>query len=610
MCGIIGYVGDDEALPVLMNGLRRMEYRGYDSAGVAVVQNGHTKVLKRQGKLANLTAALETKKLAGHLGIGHTRWATHGAPSVLNAHPHQTGEITIVHNGIIENYAELKAELIAKHHRNIISDTDTEVLAHLIAVKSETHKPLEAAVLAALLEVEGTFGLLVLDEREPDKLVAARRGSPLLLGITDNAIFVASDATAIVSYTDRVVYMDDDEIAVCRGGQYEILDFEAQAKEHEEHQIKIELKAIEKAGYDHFLLKEIMEQPKTIQDILRGRLDASAGTSHLGGLNLDVSFYQNLTRFQIVACGTASYAGIVGKYLLERMTGIAVDVEVGSEFRYREPVLAPGTTLGILLSQSGETADTLASAQEMKRRGMHTLGLVNVVGSTLARDVDGGVYLHAGPEISVASTKAFTAQVIAEMLVGLQIGRARKLGAVEGKEIIAALEALPAQVQQILDKRGHIEAVAKKLAHHDNALYLGRDAMYPVALEGSLKLKETAYVHSEAYAAGEMKHGAVALIDEDFLVVFVIPKNDLYDKARSNLEEVRARHGQLLIVGTEGDESLNGFSDNVLTIPESSPWTQPILANIPLQLFAYYMAVARGADVDQPRNLAKSVTVE
>ena len=610
MCGIIGYIGEDSALPVLISGLRRMEYRGYDSAVVALLDGGHTTVLKRQGKLVNLATALEDHKLSGHVGIGHTRWATHGVPNELNAHPHQTGPITVVHNGIIENYAELKKELVAKHGRKVVSDTDTEVLAHLIAVKTETQSPLEAAVLAALLEVEGTFGLLVLDEREPDKIVAARRGSPLMLGISDDAIYIASDATAIISHTDRVVYMDDDEIAVCRAGEYEILDFEAQAKEHEEQQIKIEIKAIEKAGYDHFLLKEIMEQPKTIADILRGRLDATAGTSHLGGLNLDPDYYQNLTRFQIVACGTASYAGIVGKYLLEKMTGIAVDVEVGSEFRYREPVIAPSTTLGILVSQSGETADTLASAQEMKRRGMRTLGLVNVVGSTLARDVDGGVYLHAGPEISVASTKAFTAQVIAEMLVGLQIGRARKLSAVEGKEIIAALEALPGQVQQILDKRSDIQAIAKKLAHHDNALFLGRDAMYPVALEGSLKLKETAYVHSEAYAAGEMKHGAVALIDENFLVVFVIPKNDLYDKSRSNLEEVRARHGQLLLVGTEGDESLKGFSDNVMTIPESSPWTQAILANIPLQLFAYYMAVERGNDVDQPRNLAKSVTVE
>jgi glucosamine--fructose-6-phosphate aminotransferase (isomerizing) len=609
MCGIVGYTGHSNALPVLLNGLRRMEYRGYDSAGVALLDEGRTSVIKRQGKIANLAEAVESTTLTGHIGIGHTRWATHGVPNEVNAHPHQAGHITIVHNGIIENYSELKEELAAKHNRHFVSDTDTEVVAHLIDVERENNDSLEKAVLAALLLVEGTFGLLVLDDRDPDKIVAARRGSPLLIGIGQQSIFLASDATAIIGYTDRVVYLEDDEIAVCRPGEYEVLDFEAKAKEHEETQIKMELKAIEKAGYDHFLLKEIMEQPKTIADTLRGRLDPDAGSSHLGGLNLGQHYYDQLSRLLTVACGTAHYSALQGKYLIERLTGLAVDVEIASEFRYRDPVLSP-RTLGVVISQSGETADTLASLREMQRRGLRTLGLVNVVGSTLAREVDGGVYLHAGPEISVASTKAYTSMVLAQILVGLQIGRGRKLSAPEGKAVVKALEALPAQVQTVLDQREHIKKLAKKLAHFNDALYLGRDTLFPVALEGALKLKETAYIHAEGYAAGELKHGPIALIDEHMLVVFLHLKNDLYDKSRSNLEEIRARGGKLLIIGTEGDQSLSEFSEDVIYVPDANLYTQPLLANIPLQLLAYYIAVERGTDVDQPRNLAKSVTVE
>jgi glucosamine--fructose-6-phosphate aminotransferase (isomerizing) len=609
MCGIIGYVGRQDALPVLIGGLRRMEYRGYDSAGVAVADGSRVEVVKRKGKISNLGEALEDHTLHGHVGIGHTRWATHGEPNEVNAHPHQAGHITLVHNGIIENYSELRDMLIRQHGRTFKSETDTETLAHLIDVKRESDESLEAAVLSALLDVEGTFAVLVLDDREPDKVVAARRGSPLLLGIADDAIFLASDATAVIGHTDRVVYLDDDEIAICTPGKYDIIDFEAQQKQHDEHQIKLELAAIEKAGYDHFLLKEIMEQPKTIADILRGRLDHDAGTSHLGGLNTEPDYYQRMTRFLTVACGTARFAGLLGQYLLERMTGLPVDVEFASEFRYREPVVSEGT-LGLVITQSGETADTLASLREIKRRGVPTLGLVNVIGSSVAREVDGGVYLHAGPEISVASTKAFTAQVIAQILVGLQIGRSRKLSASEGQEIIEALEALPQQVQSILDNREQVRAIAKKFADAKNIMYLGRDALYPVALEGALKLTEISYIHTEAYPAGEMKHGPVALIDDELPIVFYHPKNALYDKSRSNLEETRARGGRLIIVGTEGDESLKEFSDDVIYIPDCSPYTQAILANIPMQLFAYYMAVERGTDVDQPRNLAKSVTVE
>ncbi len=608
MCGIIGYIGKDQALPVLINGLRRMEYRGYDSAGVAVINDGTTAVTKRSGKIANLATALDTRPLTGHTGIGHTRWATHGAPTELNAHPHQAGHVTIVHNGIIENYVALKATLTAAG-ATFASDTDTEVLARLIESETKTHKSLEAAVLAALLQVEGTFGLVVLDDRHPDTVVAARRGSPLLLGLTPEATYIASDATAIIGYTDRVVYLDDDEIAVCRPGSYAVIDFEAKAKEHEEVEIKLELAAIEKSGYDHFLLKEIMEQPRTIADTLRGRLDLENGTSHLGGLNLPPDYYQTISRFLTVACGTAYYSGLLGKLFIERMTGLPVDVEVASEFRYRNPVVVTNT-LGMVVSQSGETADTLASLREMKRRGISTLGLVNVVGSSVAREVDGGVYLHAGPEISVASTKAYTSQVLAQILVGLQIGRARSLSITEGKAIVQALQDLPAQVQSVLDQRDKIKAIAKKLAHLNSAMYLGRDTLFPVALEGALKLKECAYVHAEAYPAGELKHGPIALVDDNLLVVFLHPKTALYDKSQSSLEQIRARGGQLMIVGTEGDQSLTDFTDNVIYIPEANPYTLPLLANIPLQLFAYYVACERGTDVDQPRNLAKSVTVE
>jgi glucosamine--fructose-6-phosphate aminotransferase (isomerizing) len=608
MCGIIGYIGGGQTASIIMAGLKRMEYRGYDSAGIAVVNNGETTVIKRSGKIAELTEAVEKNAPIGNIGIGHTRWATHGAPNEINAHPHSYGPITIVHNGIIENYQSLKLSLEKQGHK-FLSETDSEVLAHLINIARTKSDSLEAAVIGSLVQLEGTFGLLVIDEREPDKMIAARRGSPLLLGITDNAIFAASDATAIIGYTDRVIYLEDDEVAVCQAGSYRVIDFHAQDLKHEEQRIELQIEAIEKGGHDHFLLKEIMEQPKTITDILRGRLDPTEGTSHLGGLNLGRAFYQELSRFLTVGCGTAYYAGLLGKYLLERMTSLPVDVEYGSEFRYREPVVAKNT-LGLIISQSGETADTLASLRELKRRNINTLGLVNVVGSSVAREVDGGVYLHAGPEISVASTKAFTAQVIAQLLVGLQVARSRSMGAVEGRDIVVALEALPNQVQQILDNRDDIKSLAKKLAHYNHAMYLGRDALFPVALEGAHKLKEVSYVHAEAYPSGEMKHGANALIDEKLLVVFLIPKNGLYDKSRSNLEEVAARDGNILVVATEGDKEVSKFTKDIIYIPESSTWTQPILANIPLQLLAYYIALERGTDVDQPRNLAKSVTVE
>jgi glucosamine--fructose-6-phosphate aminotransferase (isomerizing) len=609
MCGIIGYTGRSQALPVLLNGLRRMEYRGYDSAGVALLNDGHTKIVKRPGKIVNLSSALEAAKPTGTTGIGHTRWATHGAPNQINAHPHGVGRITIVHNGIIENYAELKHLLTTQHHRKFKTDTDTEVLAHLIAVEREAAESLEAAVLTSLLQVEGTFGLLVLDEREAGKIVAARRGSPLLLGVAKNATLIASDATAVIGQTNRVVYMEDDEIAVCTPGSYQVLDFEAKAKKHEVQQVNLELGAIEKSGYDHFLLKEIMEQPGTVTNVLRGRLVPDDGTSHLGGLNMLPDMLRRKKAISIVACGSAGYCGLLGKYLFERLTGLPTSYENGSEFRYRDPVIQPNT-LGIVISQSGETADTLASLREMKRRGVRTLGIINVVGSSIAREDDGGIYLHAGPEISVASTKVLTSMIIAEMLLALHIGRLRGLPLSTGQEVVAALQALPDQIDQVLIQAPHIKKLAKKFAKFDTAMFMGRDTLFPIALEGAIKLKEVSYVHAEAHAAGEMKHGPNALIDPELLVFFLLPMNPLYDKARSNLEEVRARHGRLLVLGTEGDDSLREFTEDLVWIPECSPWTQPILANIPQQLFAYYMAVERGTDVDQPRNLAKSVTVE
>lgn len=608
MCGIIGYIGDQKAAPILVGGLRRMEYRGYDSAGLALLEGKKIEVIKRLGKVAELAGALDSHDLKATTGIGHTRWATHGNPSQANAHPHTAGSVSIVHNGIVENYAQIRTALQATG-AEFASATDSEVLAHLIHAYIEEGKDLTEAVRMTLQRVEGTFGLAVMSSTEPDKIVAARRGSPLLIGIGENEMYIASDATAILGHTDKVVYLDDDQIAVCTADRYQVLDLGNRKHELEVHTIKMELAAIEKSGYDHFLMKEIMEQPKTVEDILRGRLDLANGTSHLGGLNIHDAKIRGIERFVTIGCGTAYYAGLLGKYLLERMTRIPVDVEYGSEFRYRDAALS-SNSLGMIISQSGETADSLASLQELKRRGIPTLGLINVVGSTIAREVDGGVYLHAGPEISVASTKAFTAQVVAQLLVGLQVGRARDLSLREGKEVVRALESLPGLIARTLELAPQIQALAKQYAHFDYSMYLGRDSLFPVALEGSHKLKEVSYIHAEAYPAGEMKHGANALIDAKLLVVFLALKSETYAKTISNIEEVRARAGRLLVIATVGDTEVATHAEQTVYVPEASPWIAPIVANIPLQLLAYYMAVERGTDVDQPRNLAKSVTVE
>ncbi|HEX7260083.1 MAG TPA: glutamine--fructose-6-phosphate transaminase (isomerizing), partial [Candidatus Saccharimonadia bacterium] len=462
MCGIIGYVGLKQAAPILLSGLRRMEYRGYDSAGIALLNNSAIEVIKRKGKIAELAAAVPDDA-AGSTGIGHTRWATHGNPSERNAHPHVAGKVALVHNGIIENYAELKEKLAGFGVKSYHSDTDTEVLAHLINHELSEGRKLPEAVRRSLSQVEGTFGLAVISADDPGVMVAARRGSPLLLGIGDDSMYIASDASAIIGHTDRVVYLEDDQVAVCRARDYRLFDLSRRTHQPSVTTLKLELAAIEKAGYDHFLLKEIMEQPTSVANALRGRLDLKGGTSHLGGLNVHDNFLRQQERFLIIGCGTAYYAGLVGKYLLERMTGIPVDVEVGSEFRYRDPALTPGT-LAILISQSGETADTMACLRELKRRGVPTLGLVNVVGSSIARGVDGGVYLHAGPEISVASTKAFTAQVVGQLMVGLQVGKARNLSLRTGREIVRALESLPDAVAEALKLAPQVEKLAKKYA--------------------------------------------------------------------------------------------------------------------------------------------------
>jgi len=577
MCGIIGYIGDKSAQPILLAGLARMEYRGYDSAGIATLGTGKLKVVKAKGKVAAL--AQKVGESTDVIGIGHTRWATHGEPSERNAHPHVAGNIAIVHNGIIENYKELKDEL-AQKGITFVSDTDSEVLAHLIY--SHYKGDLAKSVQQALRQVTGTFGLAVVSTEEPGKLVAARRGSPLLIGLSQTETFVASDPAALVGYVKDVIYLNDDELAVCAPGTAEVFDFDLHPKVQARETLQMELETIQKQGYDHFLLKEIMEQPSSVEAVLRGRLLPDQGTSHLGGLNLSGDQVRAIERIVIVGCGTAYYAGLLGKYLIESLTHIPVDVEVASEFRYRDPVLSKNS-VALIISQSGETADTLACVEELKRRGVHTLGLVNVVGSTIARTVDGGIYLHAGPEISVASTKAFTNQVVAQILFALHVARQRDLSLADGKEVVAALERLPRDIAAALKTNQNVAAATKNISHFKNAIYLGRNTLFPIALEGALKLKEVSYVHAEAYAAGEVKHGPIALIDPDMLVVFLLGKGALTDKAHSNLQEIKARGGTILMV-TDTDMA------DALHVATHSPWTAPLVMNIVLQLLAYHIA--------------------
>jgi glucosamine--fructose-6-phosphate aminotransferase (isomerizing) len=608
MCGIVGYVGTKKATPLLIEGLKRLEYRGYDSAGVAVVANGGLVVQKAAGKIATLESQLKGDVLSGTTGVGHTRWATHGAPTTKNAHPHTdcAGNVAVVHNGIIENSGALRTMLSERGHR-FVSETDTEVIAHLI--EQFFTDSLEEAVARACRELEGAYGIAVVSSREPGTIVAARQGSPLLVGVGQGEMFVASDPSAVLAHTRSVIYLDEGSMAVVRSEGCQLRDRESVPVTKEVSQIDWDLATIERGGFQHFMLKEICEQPESIRNTIRGRLLEEEGSARLSGLNLRDEDLARIERIVLTACGTSWHAALVGEYMLEEVARLPVEVEYASEFRYRNPIV-DDKTLVIVISQSGETADTLAAMREARRRGAGTLGIVNVVGSTIAREVDGGIYLHAGPEIGVASTKAFTSQIAALALFTLRLGRLRALSILQGRDIVKALRKLPEQLEQVLSRREEIEQLAERYVRATNVLYLGRGYNFPVALEGALKLKEISYIHAEGYPAAEMKHGPIALIDELMPVVFIAPRDGVHGKILSNIEEVRARGGRVIAVVTEGDTTVSPLVDHVITIPETMDMLTPILTSVPLQLLAYYVAVRRGCNVDQPRNLAKSVTVE
>ena len=610
MCGIVGYTGPRQAAQLLLDGLKRLEYRGYDSAGLALVRDGQIEVHKAPGKISVLEQELGSRPPLGTTGIAHTRWATHGAPNVVNAHPHTDcgGTVALVHNGIIENAGALRTALSKRGHV-FRSETDTEVLAHLIEEMLAKGVSLVEGVAGALHQVEGTYGIAVVSTREPDTIVAARLGSPLLVAIGSGENFVASDASAVLAHTRSVVYLDEGEIAVVRPGDYRILDLDAVEKEKAVTQVDWDLATIERGGYAHFMLKEIMEQPESLRNTLRGRLLEEEGTARLGGLNLSDEQLLQVNRIVLTACGTSWHAALIGEYMMEELARVPTEVEYASEFRYRNPIVDEHT-LVVVISQSGETADTLAALREAKRRGARTLGLVNVVGSTIAREVDGGIYLHAGPEIGVASTKAFTSQIAALALLTLAMGRLRALSILQGREVVRALRRLPDLVAQVLAKAPEVERIGERVMRANNVLYLGRGYNFPVALEGALKLKEISYVHAEGYPAAEMKHGPIALIDDLMPVMFVAPKDAVYQKILSNVEEVRARGGRVIAVVTEGDTGVAKLADQKIEVPETLDLLTPVLTVLPLQLLAYYIAVRRGCNVDQPRNLAKSVTVE
>jgi glutamine---fructose-6-phosphate transaminase (isomerizing) len=611
MCGIVGYIGPRPIVPILLEGLKRLEYRGYDSAGVSVVVGKSLQTKKIEGKLTNLERLVASNGDLGRkggVGIGHTRWATHGAPNTTNAHPHTDHEnrVALVHNGIIENYRVLKRQL---EEAGVVfsTDTDSEVLVQLIAHFFE--EDLEDAVRLALKRVEGTYGIAVIAYDEPDKIIVARNGSPLLIGIGEDANFIASDVAAILHHTRQVIYLDDHEMAVVERDRFRTTSLDNVHVEKEIEEIDWEIGAIEKQGYPHFMLKEIFEQPDTVFNAMRGRFDENAMTAHLGGLDMSDSALRNVERIVITACGTSWHAGLIGEYMLEEVARIPVEVEYASEFRYRNPIVKPNT-LAIAISQSGETMDTLWAMREAKMKGARALGICNVVGSTIARESDSGVYTHAGPEIGVASTKAFTAQVTVLAIMTLAFARVREMDRAHGTTFINEMKLLPERIQRILDKDTEIQALAKAYSENDNFLYLGRGYNFPVALEGALKLKEISYIHAEGYPAAEMKHGPIALIDKNMPVVFIAPKDRAYEKVVGNIEEVRARSGRVIAIATEGDDEIAEKVDHVIHIPKTIPALMPILSVIPLQLRAYHIAVLRGCDVDQPRNLAKSVTVE
>ncbi len=608
MCGIVGYVGPRQAAPIIMDGLRRLEYRGYDSAGIALL-NGHgLDVRKAAGKLSVLADELEGTETSGTIGIGHTRWATHGAPTTPNAHPHvdQSGRIALIHNGIVENATAIRKTLIARGHE-FTSETDTEVLAHLVGELYEGN--LEEAVAAALRDVDGAYGIAVICTEEPGTLVAARNGSPIILGVGEDEWFIASDPSAILEHTRSVVYLDNGEMAILNRDGYRVRTLSKRHIDKPVNQIEWDLATIERGGFEHFMLKEIFEQPESVENTMRGHLLEETGDVRVYGLKLSDEQARGINRIIITACGTSWHSGLIGKYMLEELARIPTEVEYASEFRYRNPIVTEGT-LVIAISQSGETADTLAALHEAKSRGARTIGLVNVVGSTISREVDGGLYLRCGPEIGVASTKAFTSQVAALALVTLRFARLGPMTAIEGRRYIDALSQLPAQIRSILDRSAEVEVLAEQFADATNALYLGRGVNFPVALEGALKLKEISYVHAEGYPAAEMKHGPIALIDENMPVIVVAPRDAVHGKIVSNIQEVRARGGKVIAIVNEGDDEIARLAEATFIVPETLDLLTPILTIIPLQLFSYYVALRRGCNVDQPRNLAKSVTVE
>ncbi|USN96617.1 MAG: glutamine--fructose-6-phosphate transaminase (isomerizing) [Candidatus Nomurabacteria bacterium] len=608
MCGIVGYIGDKEAQQVLLSGLKRLEYRGYDSAGVVTINKKRAATLLREkGKVVELEKKVATHKTNDRVGVGHTRWATHGEPSKRNAHPHEVGDIYLVHNGIIENYQDLKDEL-TKYDYHFKSDTDTEVLAALIDYMHHDAISLLDAVSGALEMVVGAYGIAVLSRKNPDEIVVARKGSPLIVGVGDCEVFIASDASALVGYTDRVIYLHDGEIGLCTRDGVQMYDIEANAIEADVEKLELDMQSIQKKGFDHFLLKEIHEQPESLRSTLSGRVNTKSATVRLGGLNMTSEELRQIEHVMVIGCGTAYYAGLQAGYLVEQVLGdVTFSSYIASELRYRSFVV-PKNTMALIVSQSGETADTLACLLELKRRGVRTLGVVNAVGSTIAREVDGGVYVHVGAEISVASTKAFTSQVAAILMFGLMVAQAKGLGAKEISGYIRELELLPTEIEKVIENHEkELEKLAGKYSHYEHALYVGRDTLYPVAMEGALKLKEVSYVQAEGYAAGELKHGPIALIDDRFFEVFYLQDNWLYEKSQSSLIEMNTRGAHMIVIT---DTTKRISAEHVVRVSTKLELLTPLVFNVLSQLLAYYVAVAKGNDVDQPRNLAKSVTVE
>jgi glucosamine--fructose-6-phosphate aminotransferase (isomerizing) len=608
MCGIVGYVGYQQALPILIEGLKRLEYRGYDSAGIVLFEKGGLTAEKSAGKIDRLEQILKGKRYDSMHGIAHTRWATHGEPTDLNAHPHFDckNEIALVHNGIIENYRALKAVLEKQGH-DIKTDTDTEILVHLIEEYYEGD--LTEAVRAALTQVEGTYGIAVISSHEPGKIVAARQGSPLVLGHGDGENFIASDVSAILAHTKRAVYLNEGEIATVTADEYVVTTKDRALRNTHIEEISWTLDMIEKGGYEHFMLKEIHEQPSTLRNAIRGRLNFEEGIPRLNGLNLQYDQLRRIDRIIITACGTSYHSALIGEYMIEELARIPVEVEYASEFRYRSPIINEGTLL-FVISQSGETADTLAALREAKKKGATVLGICNVVGSSIARETDGGVYIHAGAEIGVASTKAFTSQIMVLAIITVLLGRMRNLSVQQGMELIRTLQKIPDQVEHILRTEDQIRKIAEEYYRTNNFLYLGRGINFPVALEGALKLKEISYIHAEGYPAAEMKHGPIALIDKNLPVVVIALKDSVHDKVLSNIAEIKARNGNIIAIASEGDDEIAEKVNHVIYIPHTKTIFTPLLSIIPLQLLAYHMAVLRGCHIDQPRNLAKSVTVE